>query len=125
MRAKAKRVLLALSSAVLTAGVEGLLRRRAGFQLSRLTAADGSLIHDELLRLRPDVLIVDEHTNWLPPLLVPGENGSDLPRRILVLHEHSNVLHVIEVCAHELHGSGDLVKFVTAPAPSPKTVLST
>jgi hypothetical protein len=109
-----KRVLIAVSAAVLAAGVEGLLSRTGSFEVIRIIPSEAGTLQREVERLRPAVLIVDGSValGELAPAL--ANEKPPVPLRILVVHPEHNGLHVYDRREIELHSEMDLVHVLQA-----------
>jgi hypothetical protein len=101
--------LIAVSAAVLAAGVEGLLNRTGDFEVIRIVPSEAGTLQREVARLRPAVLIVDGTVplGELAPALT--NEKSPAPFRILVVHPEHNGLHVYDRHEIELQSGMDLV----------------
>jgi DNA-binding NarL/FixJ family response regulator len=109
-----KRVLIAVSAAVLAAGVEGLLNRTGGFEVIRILPSEADTLQREVDRVRPTVLIVDQGVPLgdLAPML---ENAKSPDRfRILVVHPEHNALQVFDRREVELQSGLDLIQLLQA-----------
>ncbi len=114
MEGRVKRVLIAISGAVLAAGVEGVLARAGGFEVIAIMASDEKAIRREVDRLHPSALIVDE-TVPVSQLAFPLE-GWRLPAgmRVLVVHGQTNRLQIYDQQQLELRSGADLVNVLQA-----------
>jgi hypothetical protein len=108
-----KRILIAISGAVLAAGVEGVLTRTGGFEVTRVPS-DENAIRREVDRLNPAALIVDHHVGAGELAFALEKTNSRAGLIVLVVHPETNALQVYHRRHVELQSSTDLVELLQA-----------
>jgi hypothetical protein len=108
-----KRILIAISGAILAAGVEGVLTRSGGFEVT-CVPTDENIIRREVARLNPEAVIVDHHVAASQlAFALAGRNPQTGPK-VLVVYPDTNALKVYNQRQVELQSGADLIELLQA-----------
>ena len=114
MEGHVQRILIAISGAVLAAGVEGVLTRTGSFEVVSILPSDEATIRREVDRLQPSALIVDETVPASHLAFSLDDRRLPARMRVLVVHGQNNSLQIYDRQQLELRSGADLVDVLQA-----------